>query len=355
MSKFGNTPGLAAAGALCVLLFSADAQANGCIIVRPSSALTLDLEDVHTPRQGRFELSMAYRYLYSDRHFRGREEESHRQAEGTDVRNEVHTIDYTLTYRHSDRWSFSAALPYVTANRSSLYEHDRVSRHAMEADGIGDLRLMAYRSLALGESERPRGVTLGFGVKLPTGKDDVTDIAYRPDGPEVRNVDQSIQPGDGGFGFFAEAQAYARVFDDHTFAFFTGSYLVNPRDTNGVSTHRRRETEAVMSVADSYQARAGFSRMLQSVEGLTVDAGLRIEGVPADDLVGDSNGFRRPGYAVYFEPGFNYRKGPHRFNLNVPIAIERNRVKSKADRLTGRHGDAAFADYLVMASYTFGW
>ena len=343
------------AGAITALTAVSTAHANGCIVVRPTSPLNITLEDIHETQPERWELSMSYRYLYSDRHFRGSEEEEERQEEGTDVRNETHTLDYTLSYRHSDKWRFSASLPWITNNRSSLYEHDRVSRHTTESEGIGDLRLMAYRTLDFSESDRPTGVTWGLGLKLPTGDEKVTDIFQRPGGPERRNVDQSIQLGDGGVGVFAELQAFTRVFDERTFAYFTGSYLINPRDTNGVSTHSSREFETVMSVPDSYQARVGFSRIVESVQGLSWDAGLRAEGVPADDLIGDSNGRRRPGYAIYFEPGVNYNRGPHRLNVNIPVAIERNRVKSKADKLTGRHGDAAFADYLVMATYTFGW
>lgn len=345
---------------LCLILVYTpvfSASANGCIVVRPTSQLSIGLEDVHVrDDSGRFEFTTAYRYLTSDRHFRGREEETHRQEEGSDVRNTVHTVDFSLNYWMNEEWRFSAAVPYVDARRSSLYEHDRVNRHTMRASGIGDLRLMAYKeNLFAGEDSVERGVTIGFGVKLPTGDKDAKDIAYRPDGPELRNVDQSIQLGDGGVGAIVELQAFSSVLDDRTFAFFNASYLINPRDTNGVDTHRSRPAEAVMSVPDTYQARLGLTRVLGAKRSTSIDASLRVEGVPADDLIGDSNGFRRPGYAVYFEPAINYQRGPHRWNLSVPVAVERNRTRSKPDRLTGRHGDAAFADYLVMSSYSFGW
>lgn len=345
---------------LCLILIYMpvfQASANGCIVVRPTSQLSIGLSDVHIQEDtGRFEFTTSYRYLTSDRHFRGREEEAHRQEEGSDVRNTTHTIDFSLNYWMNEEWRFSASIPYVDSRRSSLYEHDRVNRHTMRASGIGDLRLMGYREMLFETDDTvQRGLTFGFGVKLPTGEKDAKDIAYRPDGPELRNVDQSIQPGDGGVGAIVELQAFTSVVDDRTFAFLNASYLINPRDTNGVSTHRSRETEAIMSVPDTYQARLGLTRVVNEKRSLSVDASLRVEGVPADDLIGDSNGFRRPGYAIYFEPAVNYQRGPHRFNLSVPVAVERNRTRSKSDRITGRHGDAAFADYLVMSSYSFGW
>jgi hypothetical protein len=79
--------------------------------------------------------------------------------------------------------------------------------------------------------------------------------------------------------------------------------------------------------------------------------GGRIEGVPVHDLIGSSEGFRRPGYAVSAEPSVSWRRGPHTVSLTVPIAVERNRQRSVPDLARGSHGDAAFADYVVLAGY----
>jgi hypothetical protein len=40
-------------------------------------------------------------------------------------------------------------------------------------------------------------------------------------------------------------------------------------------------------------------------------------------------------------------------SLNVPVAVARNRVKSTSDKLSGGHGDAAFADYVINATVTY--
>lgn len=74
--------------------------------------------------------------------------------------------------------------------------------------------------------------------------------------------------------------------------------------------------------------------------------------MPADDIIGGSNGFRRPGYAVSLEPGITYSHGVSSFNLGVPVAVYRNRTRSVADRASGGHGDAAFADYLLLLGYS---
>lgn len=342
------------ASAIALSIVSMDAYSNGCIVVRPTSQLNLGLENDHSDHTGRWEFTTAYRYLFSDRHFRGTHEESHRQEEETDVRNTVHTVDFTLSYQLNQQWRLSASLPVTGAHRSSLYEHDFVSRHVMKAHGIGDMRLMAYRDFTFDETS-PWGLNLGIGLKLPTGKDDVKDIAYRPDGPELRNVDQSIQLGDGGTGIIAEMQAFRTLRDEQTFGYFTFSYLLNPRETNGVPTHRRSALEAISSVPDTYQVRAGISRLLDTEIPVTLDLAMRAEGVPAEDLIGGSDGFRRPGYAIYVEPGIAAQFDQHRFTFSLPIAVQRNRVKSVADRASGRHGDAAFADYIFLASYSYAW
>jgi hypothetical protein len=79
-----------------------------------------------------------------------------------------------------------------------------------------------------------------------------------------------------------------------------------------------------------------------------------IEGVPVHDRVGGSDGFRRPGYAVSVKPGVTAVFGATSASLYAPAAVYRNRERSVADRrLTQasgifRHGDAAFADGLLM-------
>jgi len=85
---------------------------------------------------------------------------------------------------------------------------------------------------------------------------------------------------------------------------------------------------------------------------LTVTFGPRDEGVPAKDLIGKSEGFRRPGYAVSLEPGVQYVYRKNIFTASVGRAIYRDRTRSVPDRILGTHGDAAFADWVWLASYS---
>src|SRR5690606_40380948 len=107
-------------------------------------------------------------------------------------------------------------------------------------------------------------------------------------------VDQSIQPGDGGLAITFDFQAYRML--SHNFmlngAFY---YLANPRETNGKSA---RNGGNVFSVPDQYAARLGAT-YITGIKGLSVYLGARHECVHVYDLIGGSDGFRRPGYIIY--------------------------------------------------------
>ncbi len=109
-----------------------------------------------------------------------------------------------------------------------------------------------------------------------------------------------------------------------------------------------------LSVPDQFGARLGATTMLLEKQGIAVSLGGRFEGLPAIDLIGKSEGFRRPGYILSIEPGIFWVKKQHVLSLTVPYALIRNRTKNFTDRQDPaglKHGDAAFADYLITASY----
>jgi hypothetical protein len=85
---------------------------------------------------------------------------------------------------------------------------------------------------------------------------------------------------------------------------------------------------------------------------------VRDDCLPVRDLLGNSDGFRRPGYIIAAEPGVTYRIKNVALYAYVPIAIIRDRSQSVPDirqsALTNvyTHGDAAFADYVVNVGVT---
>jgi len=77
--------------------------------------------------------------------------------------------------------------------------------------------------------------------------------------------------------------------------------------------------------------------------------GVRDEGVPAHDLIGGNDGFRRPGYIVSLDPGLmlNYKRDT--LSVNGPWALARNREPSVPEiENNTKNGDAFFADYTVI-------
>jgi hypothetical protein len=76
----------------------------------------------------------------------------------------------------------------------------------------------------------------------------------------------------------------------------------------------------------------------------------RMEGLKRYDLIGKSNGFRRPGTAMFIEPGISYSSGPHTVSFNVPIGYYYNRHRNP---YTGNPGDATFPRHIFLTSYAY--
>jgi len=341
-----------------LLLPSPNALAQGCVASREAVCVT----DSHagnsvwasgssageswlSPR--RFQIDIDYRYFHSHRHFVGDVEQVQRATQRSEVNNIVHIIGVSATYEVNPRFSLSFNAPIYFSQRYGQSTPD----NRTHAYGLGDVTLVGRTWLFRNPSEARQNIAVGFGIKLPTGAYDVTNTTTSASGVTVtRAVDQSIQLGDGGFGMVADFQAYKAV--KRVTLYASGSYLSNPRNTNGVKTGRSRPSEAIMSVADQYAYRGGAVLPFPKLNTLVWSLGIRGEGVPSKDLIGDSQGFRRPGYIISVDPGFIYTKGKNRWTFNVPVPFIRNRTRSYSDLLVNGHGDAAFADYTILVGYS---
>ncbi|MGD2114537.1 MAG: hypothetical protein PVG07_05785 [Acidobacteriota bacterium] len=316
--------------------------------------------DELTQSERKWRVSLSWRYQKSDRHFRGTEEEEHRQFEDSEVINTIHLAEIGIRYDFDLRNSLTVTIPYLLAERSHPIRdenRDVVGRSVLNSRGLSDVTLVGRR-LLWDPAKRPKGnLSLGLGVKLPTGANNVVDTRERlgDDGEpvySVETVDQSVQPGDGGFGVIVDMSGFRQLGSRGDLAAYaSGAYLINPEGTSGVQTYRSRDGEQIMSIADQYVFRTGLLASPASWNGIAVGLGGRIEGVPVHDLFGSSEGFRRPGYAISVEPSVSWTRGPHSLSLAVPIAVQRNRQRSVPDLANDHHGDAAFADYVVLMGY----
>lgn len=338
-------------------LHNQNVRAQGCVASREGVCVT----DSHAGSVGamnysageswlsprRWEIEVDYRYFHSHRHFVGAEEQKIRALNRSEVNNIVHIVNVAATYEVNSRFSLTMDAPFYFSQRYGQSTPD----NRTHAYGLGDITLVGRTWLFHNPSESRQNIAVGFGIKLPTGAYDVTNTTTSATGVKVtRAVDQSIQLGDGGYGIVADFQAYKAV--KRVTLYASGSYLSNPRNTNGVKTGRSRPSEAIMSVADQYAYRAGGICPFPKVHSLVWSLGIRGEGVPSKDLIGDSEGFRRPGYILSVDPGFIYTKGKNRWTFNAPIPFRRDRTRSFSDLLVNGHGDAAFADYTILVGYS---
>lgn len=344
-----------------------DSNAQGCVAVRNMSSWSLGSDSVQTKS---WQFSLNYRYFRSYKHFRGSHEETHRVEQGTEVINNDNSLLFGVSYTLNNRWSVSAIIPYLDIDRSSLYEHygnpsasnpTINPRFHTQARGLGDVRVSAYYNAIRKEKI---SLSVGLGVKLPTGNYETKDHFHKKnsegqDSLVHKYVDQSIQLGDGGLGVILEFDA-AYNFSRRFSVYATGLYLSNPRNTNGI-LRSDNLTAGIpksnhFSVVDQYVFRLGAR---YTVNRFQVALGGRYEGIPSEDLIGRSDGWRRPGYIMSIEPSVVYSTGKHTFAVNVPAALYRNRVQNTIDKertkQTGTYqiGDAAFADWLLSITYAY--
>ena len=115
---------------------------------------------------------------------------------------------------------------------------------------------------------------------------------------------------------------------------------------------RERVQEERHQAALAELRRSATGWQLTVLEGLVLSAGGRINGVTVRDVIGGGDlYFRRPGYEIYFEPGFSWRRGHHTVSLETPLRVYQNKLDSLLDRSLHRKVGADFAPYLIVVSY----
>lgn len=335
--------------------------AQGCIVARSTqqviNPLSTTSEGIVKPEnQGgylaphQWELTIGFRHQYSFKHFVGSTEQEYRAQQQSEVRNKINLPDFNITYQATARWSFSGDVPVLFATRrgeSSTTEY--------ASQGLGDTILTAQSWIWSPTKPHRGNISIGFGTQLPTGRDNVQNTVLSGTTRETVPVDFSIQPGQGGWGIVGQFQAFHLAGKKGVF-YADGSYIANPEDTNGVNSEHLAiygPGNEFNSITDEYLAEAGYAYPIEWIRGLVVTFGPRDEGVPVRDIFGKSDGFRRPGYAISLEPGLVYSRGKNMYTFSVAGAIYRTREPSVPDIANNFYGgDAAFADYVWLASFS---
>ncbi len=374
-----------------------NAGAQGCVAVRQMGGLSMSLSDSYNLLKGDFQIGANYRYFHSWRHYVGTEEQPQRQTtggghdvNGNDRGNAVniysHAVDFNFSYGLSKRLQLNATIPYVHNERSQVLRQTTpvidTFRYSVYASGIADFRLGLNYWVFDPETAHGGNLTVGLGIKLPTGRYDATDNQVpQTDGSKKDFIvmDQAIQPGDGGLGIAVELQGFRQLFNNF-YGFANGYYLFNPRESNGAYKSAPTVVKSpvdgnvlgtlngynVYASPDQYFVRAGVATSI--FDKLTISLAARWEGIPAYDAFGGHVAYRRPGYVVSIEPGLAFHTGNHSLSLYVPKNIIRNRIQSAADIARQDlensvitdpadkvhvQGDAAFADYSISIGYAY--
>jgi hypothetical protein len=129
--------------------------------------------------------------------------------------DEVRTINRNwfaqFDYNFTPKWGISATLPFIDRDHQHIHNHQggQIPEQWNIRD-IGDARVLGRYQFALG-SAAPSSLGFSLGVKLPTGKFDVTN----DDGDEA---ERTLQPGTGTTDLLAGV-FYNRLFTNASSAF----------------------------------------------------------------------------------------------------------------------------------------
>jgi hypothetical protein len=289
----------------------------------------------------RLTVDVGYRVFSSNKYYLG--ENAINRPNANRVENHQNIWDIGLDFRLSHRWSLIADIPVYDGTRHQPYPPSGI----YQVSGFGDVTIGAQTWIFRPPTESHSNIAFSMSLKIPTGVNNGKGTAVKAGNTITAVADQSMQPGDGGWGFVLATQAYKRAWLKTT-AYMQGQWLFNPQDTNGVPTFRSQPGQQIMSVTDQYLFRSGLAHSVPKVLGLQLSFGVRQEGVPVRDAFGSSNGFRRPGYIFSIDPGLMYSRGNTSITVNGPWAMIRRREKSVPELAHGQNGDAFFADYTVI-------
>ncbi len=310
---------------------------------------------------GETQVNVSTRNLHSEDHYSGTAEQVQRHEQGTYVVNMQHAIDVSVTHTFTTRLSATVAVPFIAASWGIPSPTAPIPgpRATEKARGLGDLTFGGRMWVLPTDKYTSGNLSLGIGLKAPTGDAGYRDTYVDRNGnnPQPRYVDQSVQPGDGGWGIMMEASGFKRI--PHGQVFGDVNYLANPRDRNGTTSGSINRLPPGVSpagnpdrwynsVPDQYLVRLGGAFPIAA--GFAASVAWRAEGLPRYDLIGGSHGFRRPGVEMFIEPGVSYARGAHMFAFQLPIGYYRNRFP---DPYTGAAGDATFPKQIFLASYGY--
>lgn len=311
---------------------------------------------------GEWQLGFVYRNLHANRFYVGHAfRPDLAPGGGMPVRINVNTVELNLSYAPTSRVSLNLGIPVATGRESRAQGDHQM--HTLSAAGLGDMSLVLTSWLLSPEDHAHSNLSLGVGVKAPTGQADKLGPFVTAAGTtQQRTIDPSAQLGDGGWGMIFQTGAFRQI-GHHASLYAAGTYLASPRAHNAgtwVFGPAYGGLTVPIAVPDEYSAHGGLTYAAWAAKGLTLSLGGRIDGVPLRDLIGGGDdSFRRPGYVVYVEPGLSLTRSRSAvspawssWTLSVPIAVDQNRESNLIETAHGQRGGGDFARFLVFLGYS---
>ncbi|HSE95627.1 MAG TPA: hypothetical protein VLD61_07015 [Methylomirabilota bacterium] len=262
---------------------------------------------------------MSYRYLRADDWFildTLTPSDGSRAPGGESHLFRIHSVDFSAAYGVTSRLSLRLTIPTASGTNSRVHQ-DGVRRET-KGSGIGDVNLVGTLWLLDPLAHGSGNAAISLGVKAPTGSNTIEDDYGLPTGVVQHPVHPGIQMGDGGWGVLVGAQGFLRLADGLS-AYALLAYQISPQDTTEV-----KFTPAFtsgMSVADVYHAKVGIAYAVLPERGLAASLGFRTDGIPTNDLIGDSDGFRSAARIVSLDPGLSWTFGRNDLTVSLPIRV----------------------------------
>jgi len=336
-----------------VAFYGRIAWAQGCVPSRFTSpslgALGGGGGDIYLSA-GTWQVGFAYRDFHSNQLIVGHRVRNDLALGGIPSFVHVQSVNVSLVYGVTDRLSVTVNAPVSRGSLQLTYSD--LQRHDNTSSGLGEMSVSANYWLRQAQALQPGGnVAIGFGVKAPTGRNDVGGTFWKADGTSVPfPVAPAIELGDGGLGFVLSTKGFRPVME-RSYAYAGGSYTFNPRKTTSVV--RAPGSPVHWAAPDTWDANAGVSTLVSSALGLSANLGALAYGTPRRDVIGGrDDGQRLPATVAYVSPGIGITRGAHTITLSVPVRAYMNFRRSYFDVSAGLPGGGGLARHLILSSYT---
>ena len=294
-------------------------------------------------------VGVAVRRVATNRFFVGTQQDETKAPGGQPLHLRLNSADLSFAYATSERLSLTLVVPMSYSTGEQAYPD--LQRHQNSSSGIGDINLMGNLWLGAPGSHLKGNVLLGFGIKTPTGRNDVLGKTYDAQGTATDvTLVQTLQLGDGGWAVLLQTQAF-RQLSPRGSVYFSGFYSVSlTKHTDVLFPAENR----FWAAPDVYSLRTGFSYGIKAEPGISMSLGGRMDGTMVSDLVGGrTDYYRKPGYTMYVDPGIALQSGPNQFTLNVPVRVRHDYMTMLINNAqTVRAGLGGVSDYVIYAGFS---